>query len=134
MERLVAPTREYGDLSRELSSNFILRDLIDPGKMSCQLLSDGAVWRFEPTHSQFRCQIVHRYLACSIFASKPVPDCSNPAFAQPLMIENNKAPSTSQVVPPLLYAPALEECLDICSGAAIAPFIHHLARLSHSPS
>ncbi len=129
MERLVALTEEHADLSREVSSNFPLRALVHPGEATGQLLFDGVVRRFESAQSQFRCQIVHRYFTGSIFASKPVPDCADPAVAQLPNVENNKAPPTSQIVPPLLYAPALEECMDIRFGASFALFICHLARL-----
>jgi hypothetical protein len=129
VERLIALTDEHGDLSREFSSSFPLRALVHPGEASGQLLFDGVVWWFESAQSQFRCQIVHRYFTGSILASKPVPDCGDPAVAQLPNVENNKAPPTSQIVPPLLYAPALEECMDIRFGASFALVICHLARL-----
>jgi hypothetical protein len=129
VERLVALTEEHAELSREFSPSFPLRALVPPGEASGQLLFDGVVWRFESAQSQFRCQIVHRYFTGSIFASKPVPDCADPAVAQLPSVENNKAPPTSQILPPLLYAAALEECMDIRFGASFALFICHLARL-----
>jgi hypothetical protein len=128
VKRLVLLPREPADLSREFSYSFLLRDFIDPAEASGQLLFDGVVWRFESAQSQFRCQIVHRYFTGSIFASKPVPDCADPACAQLPNVENNKAPPTSQIVAPLLYAPALEECRDIRFSATFALVIH-LARL-----
>ena len=91
VERLIALTEEHGDLSCEFSSSFPLRALVHPGEASGQLLFDGVVWRFESAQSQFRCQIVHRYFTGSIFASKPVPDCGDPAVAQLPNVENNKA-------------------------------------------
>jgi hypothetical protein len=129
VERLIALTDEHADLSREFSSSFLLRALVRPGEASGQLLFDGVVWRFESAQSQFRCQIVHRYFTGSIFASKPVPDCADPACAQLPNVENKKAPPTSQIVAPLLYAPALEECRDIRFSATFALVIRHLARL-----
>jgi hypothetical protein len=60
VKRLVVLTPEHADLSREFSSSFLLRDLVDPGEASGQLLVDGVVWRFESAQSQFCCQIVHR--------------------------------------------------------------------------
>jgi hypothetical protein len=128
--RLVALTHEHADLSREFSSSFPLRALVRPGEASGQLLFDGVVRRFESAQSQFRCQIVHRYFTGSIFTSKPVPDCSDPAVAKLPNVENNKSPPASQIVPPLLYALALEECIDISFGAPFALVIRHLARLS----
>jgi hypothetical protein len=129
VERLIALTDEHADLSREFSSSFLLRALVHPGEASGQLLFDGVVWRFESAQSQFRYQIVHRYFTGSIFASKPVPDCADPACAQLPNVENNKAPPTSQIVPPLLYAPALEECRDIRFSAMFALLICHSAHL-----
>jgi hypothetical protein len=129
VERLIALTDEHADLSREFSSSFLLRALVHPGEASGQLSFDGVVWRFESAQSQFRCQIVHRYFTGSIFASKPVPDCADPACAQLPNVENKKAPPTSQIVAPLLYAPALEECRDIRFSATFALVIRHLARL-----
>jgi hypothetical protein len=96
VERLIALTDEHADLSREFSSSFPLRGLVHPGEASGQLLFDGVVWRFESAQSQFRCQIVHRYFTGSIFTSKPVPDCADPACAQLPNVENNKAPPTSR--------------------------------------
>jgi hypothetical protein len=116
-------------LSREFSSSFLLRALVHPGEASGQLLFDGVVRRCESAQLQFGCQIVHRYFTGSILASKPVLDCGNPAFAQLPNVQNNKAPPTSQLAPPLLYAPALEECIDILFGAMFALLICHSAHL-----
>jgi hypothetical protein len=44
-------------------------------------------------------------------------------------VEKNKAPPTSQIAPPLLYAPALEECIDILFGAMFALLICHSVHL-----
>src|SRR6516225_2476054 len=60
VKRLVVLTPEHADLSREFSSSFLLRDLVDPGEASGQLLFDAVVWRFESAQAQFCRQIVHR--------------------------------------------------------------------------
>src|SRR5262249_61054291 len=39
MERLVVLRLEYADLSRKFSSSFVLRDLVDAGEASAQLLA-----------------------------------------------------------------------------------------------
>ena len=130
VKRLVALTHEHANFSRELSSNLPLRGLPEGREASGQLLFDGVVWRFEPAQSQFCCQIVHRYFSGSVFASKPVLDCGDPASAQFSNVENDKAPSASQIVLPLLYVLALEKCMDVRFGATVALFIRHLAPLS----
>jgi hypothetical protein len=92
--QLVALTDELTNFSREFCFSFPLRDLIHPGGAGGQLLFDRIVWRFEPAQSQFRCEIVHRYFTGPIFASKPVPDCGDPAFIQLRNVENNTPPRT----------------------------------------
>jgi hypothetical protein len=132
MERLVAFTHELADLSRELCSNLLLRNVIDPRKASGQLLFDGVVWWFESAQSQFRCQIVHRLLSASIFMREPVPGCGDPALPQLPNTKRLKAPPSSEVVPLAFYALVLEECMNIRFSTTFTLFIRHLARLSLS--
>jgi hypothetical protein len=110
MERPFLLTHEPADLSREFSSIFLLRGILDSGEASGQLFFDGVVWGFGPAQMQFCRQIVHHSFTCSIFASKPAPDCNDPVFVQLPHIESGEAPSPSQVILRLLYAPVLEEC------------------------
>jgi hypothetical protein len=132
--RLAARTNGHADVPRELCYDFPLRNLVDPGGANGQILFDGLIGRLESAQSQFCRQIVHRDFSGSIFASKPVPDCCDPAVAQLLNVENDKAASARQIVPPLLYALALKECVNIRFGATFALLIRHLRRLPHCPS
>jgi len=90
-------------------------------------LFDSLIGWLKSAQSQFCRQIVHCDFSGPIFASKPVPDCGDPAFAQLLNLENHKAPSSSQILPPLLSDPVLKKCVNLRFGATFALLIRHLA-------
>jgi hypothetical protein len=52
-----------------------------------QLWFDSILWWFELAQSQLRSQVIHISFICAIFASKPAPDCNNPAFGHLSNIE-----------------------------------------------
>jgi hypothetical protein len=129
VERLPSLPHELADFSRDLAPNFILRGILDANEASGQLPFDGVVWGVGSAQLEFCRQIVHHSLTCPIFASKPAPDCEDPVFAQLPHIESGEAPSPSQVILRLLYAPVLKESVHQRRRATFARFIRHLAHL-----
>jgi hypothetical protein len=118
-------------LPSELSYKLPLCNLVDAGEAKGQLVFDGLIRRLETAQSQLCREVVHGDLGGPIFASKPVPDRCDPAFAQLSGIQNDKPASTGQVFSPLLYVPALKEIMNVRFGATSALLVRHIGRLRH---
>jgi hypothetical protein len=118
-------------LSGDFSHSFLSLRLVRLRRAIGQLFFDSAIWWFEPAQSQLRRQIIHYSFFCATFVSKPAPNCNDPVFAQPFIIDLGEPPTTVQVVLHVFHDLVLQECLHHRLGIARIP--HRLAHLSRTP-
>ena len=113
-------TYELTNFARDLSNFFFSLCVFRMSETVGKLLFNSAIWGFEPAQSQFRCKIIHHHFICLIFPCKPAPNRDDPVFIQLSGREFGETPSASEIVPLLLHALVLEECIDDRSGTIFA--------------